>query len=173
MTHSDFFKLPAFSLKIGFTRKRSRITPRISSSQKVPGWFSGNMDSFPGVHPKFEWDRIPTEPSKLLHRAKRYLWVFFGVRDPWVRPLEISLGRWNTTEARSGMIQQVGRRWRVKRQNLRKMGWFPKHPGMFEEWQHTLYCYMYPCTSHKINRCMMIPLKSYTSYMCFYFNLWV
>ena len=40
---------------------------------------------------KLEWDRIPTDPvkSKLRDRAIRYS-GFFGVREKWVRSLEIS-----------------------------------------------------------------------------------
>lgn len=58
--------LPVFSPKIGFSSKRSRITTngtRISPSQKVPGWFLGNMDSFPGratyTQSSYVWKEIP------------------------------------------------------------------------------------------------------------------
>lgn len=120
--------LPVFSPKIGFSSKRSRITTngtRISPSQKVPGWFLGNMDSFPGratyTQSSHVWKEIP-------HRicTKKSLFQLRPAVE-WSNKWE---GEWNAKLEEDGMV--------------------PKHPGRFEEWQHSLYCYTVTCTSHKV-----------------------
>lgn len=139
--------LPAFSPKMSFTGKRSRFFTKrekdffISKSARLVFRKYGLV---PWSPPKKINGTLSQRSQVSCDRAKRYAGFF---RGPWPMgpPLEISLGNffisfgslggWHipkapqdlqqkvvvSTEARSGMIQQVGRRWRVKRQNWRKM----------------------------------------------------